>query len=90
MEQKFYKVIVKGNVSEYIQGRISGMIYALCSTEQNYANVCVCENSRSVWRRPKITSWIFTMNATKDEYRKIKETIERSYPDLCTFYKEDD
>lgn len=88
MERKIYKVMVDGNVSDYIQGRISGMIYATCSEEQNFAHVAVCDEAVSFWHRPKITAWIFTMNATEDEYQKIKSAIERSYPNLCTFYKQ--
>ena len=87
MERKIYKFMTDGDVSEYIQGRISGVIAALCEEEQCYPIASVREEAVSFWHNPKITNRIFTMNATEEEYQKVKTVLDKYYPGLCTFYK---
>lgn len=86
MEKKHYKIKIEGNVNDYVQGRISGIIAALANDDLGYPHKLTCDVSRWPWRKGKIESIEMSMDATVDEYCKIKATIEKYYPGLCTYY----
>lgn len=86
MERKIYKIEIHGNVNDYVYGRISGVIDALCGSDVKYPHRLLCDVSRWPWRKGRIEAVEIAMNATEEEFRKIKTTIEKIYPKLCTFY----
>lgn len=87
MEKAIYTIERKGESTDYIQGRISGMITAICPESQIYAHRCTYSVSDGFFKTKKLESIEMRVDATEEEYAKLKQLIERFYPTLCTFYK---
>ena len=88
MEKKMYKIEIKGDVNEYVLGRISGIIAASCDEGQIYPNTVICDVSKYPWRKHKVISNEMRVDATADEFQKCRTLINKYYPNLCTYFCE--
>ena len=69
---KMYEMLIEGMAtSEYIRGRISGIIYALSGMPKKGYGWRVEADGRD---------WFLCFNATEDQKRSIVECIETLYP----------
>lgn len=66
----------------YIQGRISGILYALCDYPNNTVSYfqCVKESCSG-----KTLTYSFMTECKLEEYRRFKDIAEKLYPGICTF-----
>lgn len=80
METKIFKTLLKVN-KEYILGRISGVMYAMCTrrypSEGSYA---IEYNERG---------YVLTTKCTEEQYQEFQEVIKYLYPGFCKFNYED-
>ena len=88
MEKRLYVIEIKEGVNDYVQGRISGMISAICPDSQPYTHRCSYETSDGLFKTKKLASIQMRVDATEDEFLKLRKIIEGFYPNLCAFYKE--
>lgn len=64
--------------NQYVLGRISGMLYAICNDD--YLCWGHCKNN---------AGYILITECTPERYEIFKEKVEEQYPDLCIFdYRE--
>ena len=81
MENYTFETIIKGDAklsdSEYIRGRVSGIMDALCSnlySKEGYAYALRDNGDYVMW-----------IDTTADKYTAFIKVIEGMYPGLCKF-----
>jgi hypothetical protein len=78
--RKEYQLTVDGDVSEYVQGRISGVIYGVVKSTQSAAiKVKYSKSGRWIFTRKKVESVIYTFDATQDEANEVCALITYLY-----------
>ena len=80
---KKYRVIIEGCPTDYIMGRIMGIIAALTFDETGKRDHLAI--SRHYDDEHEVTHHIVRILATEDEFTLIKKVIDRTYPFTCTF-----
>lgn len=78
MGKKFYEVIVNDGTNQYVVGRISGILEAICGDRRDlkrFANGSV-EGFNFVIIRVETIGW---------KFRKARKVIEQLYPKKCVF-----
>lgn len=78
MGKKKFRITIKKEhklCKEYVIGRISGLMYCICTGVGNtsYAGADVGEEL------------VLFTETTKRKYMKLKKVIEKQYPGLCEF-----
>ena len=79
-ERNRYQLTIDGNVSEYTQGCISGVIFGVTNT--TYLPAMTIKSSVTglwIFKRRKITSVSYTFEATEDEANGICGLIQYLY-----------
>lgn len=78
MEERMFWTLINVNhrfgSSEYIIGRISGMLYAICNDDDMYIG--------NMWLKDGI---VLRSVTTQRKYKKFTRIVEKQYPGLCTF-----
>ena len=81
MFKKRFKTVIDGNhkfgSSEYIRGRIAGIMYAMCDGQ--------IDMSFGVAHNDELNTWTLITECTKSQYDAFSEVIEEQYPGLCVF-----
>lgn len=65
------------DVNDYIRGRISGILCAICECPNGIAY--------PVMRNTKTNMEILRVKCTPEQYVQFKKMIEEKYPGLCKF-----
>ena len=68
--------LVRESGNDYIEGRISGVIYAVAKEYKDQYSFMV-----NVYRSENRHVTLFTVDTTKSRYKKITEIIKTMYPD---------
>ena len=80
MDVKKFKTLVKKEEglgdNEYVRGRISGIIIALCYDENKHPYR---------WSHADEKGRVITIRCTDEQYDKFKEIVDECYPNLCQF-----
>lgn len=75
MEKKLFKTLISNEKNDYVIGKISGILYALCSC-----------NPKEVYAMGVFdTGYLHYVECTEKQYSKAKKVIEDLYPGVCTF-----
>ena len=88
MDKMIYKIMVDGTVNDYMNGRISGIIEALSSSELSFgieAKTMKIRTGFSKKEKDIIVSWIHRVEATQAEFTVIRNKIDKIYPGLCMY-----
>lgn len=92
MEKKIYQTKITGKfvTNNYVLGRISGIMAAICSddlmTRRGYASYSIIEINEET-KEETIVSHTIRVETTAERYERFKEIVEAQYPE-CKFETE--
>ena len=86
MDKKIYTTVIRNTKNEYILGRISGIFRAFSSGELSDLEVLTKEIFRiGDFYISKPWAHQIKVQATSEQYCKMKVVVEQCYPGLCDF-----
>lgn len=92
MEKKIYQTKITGKfvTNDYVLGRISGIMFAICSDDlmirRGFESYSIVEINGET-NETDVISHVMRVETAKDRYEKFKEIVEVQYPE-CKFETE--